>query len=136
MGWVICPECGGAGVAVNGNDVKKCERCNGGEIVREADFQRQVLDLAHYLGWRSNHVRKSTVRQGKWATSTSCVGWPDLTLWHPRRGIIFVELKAEKGRVSPAQHEVLESLAAAGGRTFTWQPKDWPEIEAVLKGES
>ena len=99
--------------------------------ISEAEFQRAVLDLAHLAGWRSMHVRRSVVRGEQWATATSVTGWPDLALWRPGRFLV-VELKAQRGRLSPAQRDVLDSLTAAGVEVDVWRPSDWVEIESTL----
>lgn len=86
----------------------------------ETEFQQQVVDLAHVLGWRHMHARRSRGKGGKWTTATN-VPWPDLTLWHPRRGFIVRELKLdERSKWQPGQREVLDSLAAAGVDADVW----------------
>lgn len=91
----------------------------------EADWQQQVIQLAHHLGWRHNHTRRTIGRGRSWTTATSCVGWPDLELWHPKqRRFMWVELKSESGVVSEDQRAVLDSLAAAGGEVHVWRPSD------------
>ena len=99
----------------------------------ESEFMDTVVQLAHLQGWRVMHVRPSVVRHGRWATSTSIAGWPDLTLYHPgHRRFLMAELKAENGRVSPAQHAVIEDLWASGVDVRVWRPRDWASIEACL----
>jgi len=101
----------------------------------EAEFQQRVIDAANLYGWRSCHTRKATVRAGRIATPTSVPGWPDLVLWRPKLGgLLFVELKTDKGRLSPAQAEVLESLSSAGAVTAVWRPSHWHRITETLKG--
>jgi hypothetical protein len=101
--------------------------------VTETEFQEQVVELARLLGWRSMHVRRSIGKGRRWTTATSCAGWPDLTLWDPRAGgVLFVELKADRGVVSLDQLEVHASLRAAGADVRVWRPADWDEVEATL----
>lgn len=100
----------------------------------EAAFQEQVVALAHLMGWEVNHTRRSIVREGRWATATSRAGFPDLTLWDPRAGgLVFAELKAQKGRLSADQKACIASLRAAGCDVRVWRPADWDEIEALLQ---
>lgn len=99
--------------------------------VTEAEFQAQVVHLAHVCGWRTMHVRHSIGRGQSWTTATSLAGWPDLALWRPGQ-FLLRELKSDTGRVRPEQDEVLASLCAAGVDARVWRPKDWPEIEATL----
>lgn len=104
--------------------------------VTEAQFQAQVLALAHLHGWRTMTVRPSIGRRGgrpAWQTTTSIAGWPDAALWRPGQ-FLLVELKTDRGRVTPAQREVIGSLADAGVDVRVWRPADWPEIEATLGG--
>lgn len=103
----------------------------------EADFQRTVTDAAKRYGWRWNHTRKAMVRAGRIATPTSTSGWPDLVLWHPKHGVWFVELKAEAGRVSPEQEDVLTSLCAAGAHVDVWRPSILEgRVLPILRGET
>lgn len=100
----------------------------------EADFQRAVVEAAHLHGWRTCHTRKATVRKGQIATPTSVPGWPDLVLWHTEhRAVLFVELKTDKGVLSDAQVNVLDSLSRAGAYIAVWRPKDWDGITALLR---
>lgn len=104
--------------------------------ITEAQFQAQVLQLAHLCGWRSMTVRPSVGRRGgrpAWQTTTSIAGWPDACLWRPGQ-LLLVELKTDRGRLSPAQREVIGSLRDAGVDVRVWRPVDWPEIETTLKG--
>lgn len=91
-------------------------------LMTEADFQRQVTDLADRLGWdwwRTPDSRRTNP------------GFPDLVL---ARGdvALFRELKTERGRVRPEQGACLLALRGAGIDAKVWRPKDWPEIEATL----
>lgn len=80
----------------------------------EADFMRQVTELAELLGWGWAHFRPAQTAKG-WRTPVSGplgAGWPDLVLVREKdRRLIFAELKADKGRVSPVQNDVLVTLA-------------------------
>ena len=104
----------------------------------EGAFQRQVIQLAHTFGWLVQHTRP--VKQGdRWLTPISGdVGFPDLVLVHPNRGIIFAELKSETGAVSDAQFKWGSRIRAAGGEWKIWRPKDMDEIQRRLghKGQS
>jgi hypothetical protein len=108
-------------------------------VVSEKDLQRAIIDLAHLLGWRVAHFRPSQTG-ARWVTAVSAdgVGFPDLVL--ARKGhVVIAELKASKGRISPAQAEWLAALqpeiAGARLRVFLWKPADWFEgrIEAALR---
>ena len=99
----------------------------------EAEFQNQVVDLAHMLGWVHLHVRRSIGKGKQWVTATNLKGWFDLLFWHPvRGGLIAVELKSADGVLRPDQVEVADSFRAAGFAVYCWRPADMPEIQRVL----
>ena len=66
-------------------------------------------------------------------TTTSIAGWPGACLWRPGQ-LLLVELKTDRGRLSPAQREVIGSLQDAGVDVRVWRPSDWPEIESHVEG--
>ena len=108
----------------------------------EADFQRMVVDMAHRLGWVTFSVRQAAVHFGKGADRKDMAfvtsgGWPDLVLCKPPK-LLFAELKSEKkgAKVSPEQEEWIAWLKGCNEDVRVWSPRDWPEIEATLKGEA
>lgn len=91
----------------------------------EKDLQAGVMTLAKLYGWTTNHVRRTIggSKQG-WVTSTTLVGWPDLTLIRPPR-LLFVELKGPTGKLTAEQEEVLHLLSLCPGvETYAWWPED------------
>ncbi len=52
-------------------------------------------------------------------------GFPDVVVVGPH-GVIFRELKAERGRVTSDQRTWLDRLNAAGADADVWRPDDWP----------
>ena len=104
--------------------------------VTEAQFQRQVLQLAKLTGWRTAHFRASLNQRGEWQTAVAGdgKGYPDLTLIRDR--VLFIELKTDRGVLSPEQREWRDALLAAGADWRLWRPRDWELIEATLKGEA
>lgn len=102
----------------------------------EAEFSREVVKVARAAGWRVMHV--STARSGdQWTTPTSVRGWPDWTLWRPGKGgLLFREMKAERGTVSDKQAAVIESLRAAGCDAGVWRPSDWDRILVELEADA
>jgi len=94
----------------------------------EKDFQDRVTEMLVYNGWRVFSIpdsRRATVK-----------GYPDLTCWHPKTNrLVFIELKREKGRVSPEQKIVLEELGRIT-ETYLFRPSDWIKIVGLAKGES
>lgn len=92
----------------------------------EAQFLRQVTELATLRGWLYVHFRPAMTTKG-WRTPVSGplgAGWPDLVLLRQRR-LIFAELKAERGRLSEQQASVMEAL---GALMFEYPevPEDFP----------
>lgn len=88
----------------------------------EAQLQQRITDLCDWLGLKWHHEVDS--RKSK-------AGWPDLVIAGTE--VIFTELKADKGRVSPEQAAWLGRLEQAGAKVYIWRPKDWPEIERTLR---
>jgi len=100
----------------------------------EAEFLRQVIDLAEIYHWSYVHFRPAQTARG-WRTPVQGPlgkGWPDLILVRGDR-IMAVELKAMAGRITPEQLEVLSILDNAGVDTAIWKPDCWPEIQAALE---
>lgn len=101
----------------------------------EAEWQAQISHLAKILGWKVLHIRRSIGKGHRWTTTTSIIGWPDLTLWNERQQrIIFAELKSEHGVLTPEQIDVLHSLDRTGLETYVWRPAMLEEIRDILSG--
>jgi hypothetical protein len=70
----------------------------------EAILQSQVIQLAKMNGFRVHHARPVQQANGRWLTAIAGdAGFPDLVLAHSERGVLFLELKAENGKLSPGQ---------------------------------
>ena len=91
----------------------------------EAEFQRCVIAAAHNREWMTYHTHDSR---------RSAPGYPDLTLAHRKWGLLFVELKMPKGKVSADQKEWLKILRQCGQEAMVWRPADWGRILLVLDG--
>ena len=104
-----------------------------GYRVTETQFQTQVIELAHVLGYRVAHFRPAQTSRG-WRTpvQADCKGFPDLILCKPGR-LLAVELKAEKKKPSAEQEAWLEWFREAGASTYLWHPSDWERIVEVLR---
>ena len=98
--------------------------------ISEASFLQQVKALAYIHGWDCHHAQPSMTRTGRYIT-TGAAGFPDLVLAHKIKGLIFAELKSEKGRTSDAQEHWLEILMPHV-ECYVWRPFDLLEIERRL----
>ena len=88
----------------------------------EADLQRAIIDAAELHGWRVFHV--ADVRRQ--LRSHTSVGYPDLTLVHPRAArLAFIELKSDRGTLSDEQAAWMAALElSASCDVFLWRPSD------------
>jgi len=115
--------------------------------IKEAEIQMQVikwLDLVLPLGSLRHHSPNESLARPQYRKKQGRMGlrkgWPDLELFVQRtwfhQGVawspIFIELKSEKGRVSPEQKEVLQMLDEIG--CYTMVCRSLLEVEDFLKG--
>jgi hypothetical protein len=96
----------------------------------EAEFQRQVTNLAERLGWQWMHIGRTGKYVSNGAKGTLGKGWPDLVLVRGR--VLFVELKRDRELPTAAQQEVLMYLSLAGQETHVWRPSQWALILETL----
>jgi hypothetical protein len=94
-----------------------------GRAITEKEWQTQVVQLARLYGWRLIYHTYDSRR--------SPSGFPDLVLVRDER-LVFVELKAGRGRVSPAQREWLAGLQRTAAEVYVWRPDDVDEVLRVL----
>lgn len=103
----------------------------------EAQFRRQIIQLAQLRGWRVAGFRPAQNRRGKWATHMDGhVGFPDLFLVKDGRALAL-ELKVGTRKATDEQLKWLGMLADVPG---IWAdviyPSDWEWLEEKLKGET
>jgi hypothetical protein len=93
----------------------------------ERDFQQRVTEVLNLHGWRVYSIPDSR--------RASVKGFPDICAWNPKRDeLMFIELKAEKGRLSPAQKTVLDELKRIAP-TYVFKPSQWDEFLQVARGK-
>ena len=95
-------------------------------------FQERIIKLAKVKGWLVFHTPPFSPRNGVWRSAGK--GFPDLCLIcaEGRRGMIFAELKTQKGKLSPEQEDWGVALVKAGAEYYVWRPADWSTIETRL----
>jgi hypothetical protein len=81
----------------------------------EDNLDATIRELAAWLG-----IRIYTVRNSKRGAVTSR-GYPDLTIVGPA-GIIWRELKIERGRLNREQLDWGRAISDAGGNWKVWRP--------------
>lgn len=98
--------------------------------MKEREFQSLVVDMAHLFKWRLAHFRPAMTQAGNWITAMQGdKGFPDLVLVRGTT-VLFVELKSEKGRISPEQRQWLDDLELVAAATnhvevHVWRPGHW-----------
>ena len=106
------------------------------ERISEKELSQHVVNLAKMLGWK-------VARWPTWRPTGTDAGVPDLIM--VREGqVLFVELKAEKGKLTPAQEDWAYQIDGAYHGSadaypwrpwyYVWRPADWfgGKIDAVL----
>ena len=83
--------------------------------VTEAEMADTLRDACRWTGWRCAHFRPARTAHG-WRTAVQGdgKGFPDWVLVHDRGGVLFVELKTVRGKLSPSQEAWGEALIRAG----------------------
>ena len=98
----------------------------------EAEFQRQVTEVAVREGWDWMHIGRIGKYTPNGAKGTLGTGWPDLVLVRGPR-LIFAELKAQKAGITPQRQREVLSLLSQAAETHIWRPSDLPLILEVLQ---
>lgn len=105
--------------------------------ITEADFQRQVLQLAKLCGWLVAHFRSVRVQRANgstyWQTPVQGQGegFPDCVLLRKGRQVVC-ELKVGRNKTTEEQEQWLEAFRLAGAEVYLFRPEDWSDIEKVL----
>lgn len=91
----------------------------------ERMFQDKVEQIAKMNSWMIHHPSPHQVRPGVWRSDGH--GTPDLILAHRERGLLFVELKTETGKLSPMQLLWANALKP-WCEYYVWRPS---QIDAI-----
>jgi hypothetical protein len=104
------------------------------ENMTESEFKNVVISIAKRYGWLIHHDLPAQNSRGKWATHIQGdAGFPDLLMVHPVSGkILAVELKAEKGKLSPLQKRWLMAFDVSATFNSVWKPSDMEYILYTL----
>src|SRR5262249_16551074 len=105
-------------------------------LMDERDLQNTICDpergIAKLYGWLVMHQRPARTAKG-WRTAIQGdAGFPDLVLVRPGRllrarppRLLFVELKAKRGRLTDGQRQWMEALVQIPFvEVLTWTPDD------------
>lgn len=87
----------------------------------EKEWAAQVHALAASLGWKRYHTYRS---------DRSEPGWPDEALVRER--LLFLELKAERGKFSTPQREWLRALHTADVEVYVARPHNLQHLADIL----
>jgi hypothetical protein len=98
----------------------------------ENEYQRLIIDAAQLYGWLVAHFRPARTERG-WRTAVEAdgKGYPDLTLVR-RRELIFIEVKAKRGKPTADQQRWLDALSQVA-ETWLATPDVWDELHERLK---
>ena len=114
--------------------LRQVVRRSSGVSMLEKHFQQKVITVAHYYGWLVQHTR-AVNSEGRWMTPISGdAGFVDLVLVHPTRGLIFAELKSDRGKISANQVAWIDALSGHA-ECHVWRPKDLHNIIHRLQGK-
>lgn len=77
----------------------------------------KILDISLMPGWRYTHLpfgeKRDPITAGRLKAMGTKPGWPDF-IFVGRRGVFWLELKRQGGRLSDAQEDVRDHLTMSG----------------------
>ncbi len=103
-------------------------------IMTETELKDIVISVAKRYGWLIHHDLPAQNNRGRWLTNIQGdAGFPDLLMVHPVSGkILAVELKSERGKLSPLQKRWLMAFDAGKVFNSVWKPSDMEYILYTL----
>ena len=104
----------------------------------EAQFLREVGALLTDFGWAWHHCRPAWTEKGWRTPIQGTPGFMDIVAARalPIPRLLLIELKTERGKLTPAQRAWRAALGAAERRDWEYYcfcPSQWGEIVEVLK---
>ena len=87
----------------------------------ESNYQRKLKQDAERIGWTVIKLVRATVN-----------GYPDLVLLHPTWGIMFIEVKDVKGKLSKLQEYRIQELNTKGFAAIVADPSNHIETIAAI----
>jgi len=103
-------------------------------MLEEADWMGAVGEALDWLGWSWIHHRAARTAAG-WVTATqgnAAAGFPDIVAVRPPR-VLWLELKLDKGRVSPEQEDWLATLNDSGQEAHLIRlPREWDRLMELV----
>jgi|TARA_R110000868_G_scaffold9611_3_gene47409 hypothetical protein len=92
----------------------------------ESEFKDIIVSVAKRYGWLIHHDLPAQNSRGRWGTHIQGdVGFPDLVLLHPVSGKLYiVELKSDKGKLTPGQKRWMMAFENAGIYNTVLKPND------------
>ena len=100
--------------------------------ISEKQLERAIVEMARFYHWMVFHARPAQTQKG-WRTPVAYdgKGFPDLTLVGAR--VVFAEIKAKGGKLSPDQIRWREQIQKAGGEWYLWTPTEWEagEVQSI-----
>lgn len=107
--------------------------------MNEGHLLAAILDICKYRRCLVHHCRPARMASGNWVTPIQGdAGFADLVI-AGEHGVLFRELKSEKGQLAPGQRSWLALLTGAGADAALWRPSDLTsgrvlaEIEAISR---
>ncbi len=96
------------------------------KTMSETEFKDILISVAKRFGWLVHHDLPAQNSRGRWATHVQGdAGFPDLILLHPNSGKLFaIELKSDKGKLSPGQKRWLMAFEKSGIYNAVLKPSD------------
>ena len=87
----------------------------------ESNYQRKLKQEAERIGWTVIKLVRATVN-----------GYPDLVLLHPIWGIMFIEVKDVKGKLSKLQEYRIQELNTKGFAAIVGDPSNHSDTIAAI----